>query len=39
VPPGLEPDVSFADRDIRKKRPTPKKTTMIQLAISPSDVR
>jgi hypothetical protein len=39
VPPGLEPDVSFADWGIRKKRPTPKKTTMIQLAISPSDVR
>jgi len=39
VPPGLEPDTGFADRGIREKRPTPKKTTMIQLAISPTDVR
>jgi hypothetical protein len=39
VPPGLKPDASFADRGIRKKRPTPKKTAMIQLAVSPTDIR
>jgi hypothetical protein len=39
VPPGLKPDASFPDRGIRKKSPTPKKTAMIQLAISPTDIR
>jgi hypothetical protein len=39
VPPGLKPDASFADRGVRKKRPTPKKTAMIQLAINPTDIR
>ena len=36
---GLTPDSSFADRGMRKKKPTPKKTAMIQLAISPIDIR
>jgi hypothetical protein len=37
--PGLKPDASFADRGIRKKKLTPKKTAMIQIAINPTDIR
>jgi hypothetical protein len=39
VPPELKPDASSVDRGIRKKRPTPKKTAMVQPAISPTDIR
>jgi hypothetical protein len=39
VPAGLKPGSSFAERGIRKKRPTPKNTATIQLAISPIDIR
>jgi hypothetical protein len=37
--PRLKPDASFADRGVRKKRLTPKKTAMIQPAVSPADMR
>jgi hypothetical protein len=36
---GLAPGSSFADRGIRTKKLTPKKTAMIQPAISPIDIR
>jgi hypothetical protein len=36
---GVRPGSSFADRGTRKKRLTPKKTAMIQPAISPIDIR
>jgi hypothetical protein len=39
VAPGLKPEASFADRGIRKKRLTPKKTAMTQPAINPTDIR
>jgi hypothetical protein len=39
VTPGLKPEASFADRGIRKKRPTPKKTAMTQPATNPTDIR
>ena len=39
VAPGLKPDARFACRGIRKKRLTPKKTEMIQPAVSPIDIR
>jgi hypothetical protein len=36
---GLVPGSSFAGPGIRKKKLTPKKTAMIQPAISPIDIR
>jgi len=39
VVPGLKPGASFVDWGIRKKRPTPKKTPMIQVAINPTEIR
>jgi hypothetical protein len=37
--PWLKPAASSADRGIRKKKLTPKKTAMIQIAINPTEIR